>query len=65
MAFHTDADKIRKEAEANRVSNVNLGVAMKLQQDDSEFRCKSLLEEAVAEGTKYLQKNSFLVQRIK
>ena len=37
MAFHTDADKIRKEAEASRINNVNLGVAMKMQQDDSEF----------------------------
>ena len=38
---------------------------MKVQQDDSEFRCKSLLEEAVTEGAKYLQKNSFLEQRIR
>ena len=65
QTFRRDAEGIRREAEDTRKTSVDMGAAMKAHQEASETRCQLILNEPVAEGTKYLKKNSDLEIRLR
>ena len=63
--FRSSTEAIRKEADETRRTSTDMGAAMKAHQEANETRCQEILNEAVAESTKYLKKNSDLELRLR